>query len=67
MPQRRRIKQMSLKDRLTAWAKGVRKQAERLPHGPAREAMLRKAEKADAAAHLNNWINSPGLQPPKGK
>jgi hypothetical protein len=27
--------------------------------------LLRRARQADTAAHLDEWANSPGLQPPK--
>ena len=65
MLKRRRYKQtISLKDRLADWAEKIRERADRLPPGSEREAMLRKASQADAAAHLDEWANSPGLQPP---
>jgi len=66
MPHRRRFKQnMSLRDRLAAWAEQVREQAKKLPPGPEREAQLKRAGQADVAAHLDEWADSPGLQPPK--
>jgi hypothetical protein len=30
-----------------------------------RDATLKKARQAEAAAHMDEWLNSPGLQPPK--
>lgn len=66
MKRRRRFKQnLSLRDRLTAWADQVREQAKKLPPGPERNAQLKRADQADVAAHLDEWANSPGLQPPK--
>lgn len=66
MTKRRRFKhQLTLQDRLAAWAKGIREQAEKLPMGsPEREELLKKARQADTASHLDDWANSPGLQPP---
>jgi hypothetical protein len=62
---RRRFKQKgSLKDRLTAWAEGLRNRAEQLEPGPERDGMLKKARQADTRAHLVDWANSPGLKPP---
>jgi hypothetical protein len=62
----RHFKQMiSLKDRLASFAKDLREKAELMPPCPAREVMLRKARRADTASHLDDWANSPGLQPPK--
>jgi hypothetical protein len=62
---RNRFKQtMSLKDRLAAFAIKTRERAEQLS-GPERDALLKKARQADAALHIDAWVNSPGLQPPK--
>lgn len=66
MIKRRRFKQTSsLKDRLAAFAKVARERALNLPAGTLRDDMLRKARQADTAAHLDEWVNSPGLQPPQ--
>jgi hypothetical protein len=63
---RRRFKQTeSLQDRLTLFAREARDKATQLPPGIERDEMLKKAQQADTAAHLNDWINSPGLQPPE--
>jgi hypothetical protein len=64
--QRRRFKQtVSLKDRLASFAEEIRKKASQLQPGPERDALLKKANRADAASHIDEWANSPGLQPPK--
>ena len=63
---KRRIKQrISLKDRLSSFAKEIREKASRLPPGAEREAMLKRASRADTAAHLDDWINSSGLRTPE--
>ena len=63
---RRRSKQTpSLQDRLALFAKNVREKASLLPPGAAKDDLLRKARQADTASHLDDWINSPGLQSPK--
>ncbi len=66
MPKQRRPREqtVSLKDRLALFAENARKKAMSAV-GPEREELLRKASRADTAAHLDDWINSPGLQPPK--
>jgi hypothetical protein len=59
----RRSKQtISLKDRLTAFANEAREKA--LP-GIEKDDLLRKARQADTASHLDDWANSPELQPPR--
>jgi hypothetical protein len=66
MQHRRRFRQnITLKDRLTAWANEVRERAKKLPPGPERDVMLKKASQAEVACHLDEWATSPGLQPPK--
>ncbi len=66
MKQRRRFKpKLSFPDRLASFAKDARKTAAHLPPGAEKDELLRKARQADAAAHLNEWASSPGLQPQK--
>ena len=66
MIKRRRFEhRLSLRDRLSAWSKAAREQAEQLRPGRERDLLLRKARQADTAAHLNDWANSVELQPPK--
>ncbi len=64
--QRRRTKQKaSLKDRLVSFAKETREKATQLRPGKKQDDMLTRARRADTAAHIDDWANSPGLQPPK--
>jgi len=55
----------SLKDLLASFSKEARDKASQLPPGAEKHDMLRKARRADTEAHLDEWVNSPGLQPPK--
>ena len=65
--QRRRFKHiLSFPDRLAHEAERLRAEAEKLPPGIEQEALLKKARQADTAAHIEAWLKSPGLQPPKG-
>jgi hypothetical protein len=50
--------------RLLQQAEEMRKIADTLPPGSEREQLLRKAKNADTAAHINDWLTSPGLQSP---
>jgi hypothetical protein len=65
MSKRRRFKQtQSLKDRLILFARNASKKASELPPGPAHDDLLRKARQAETASHIEEWVNSPGLQSP---
>jgi hypothetical protein len=54
-----------LSDRVAAFAADTREKANLLPPGPERDALLKKIRQADTAARLDQWAQSPGLQPPK--
>lgn len=63
---RRRFQQtISLEERLQQQAEQIHLKAEALPPGEERDRLLREARNADTAAHINDWLSSPGLQPPK--
>jgi hypothetical protein len=34
------------------------------PNSHAQELLLRRARQAETASHMNEWLTSPGLQPP---
>jgi len=53
-----------LEERLTQEAEELRKVAETLPPGTARDLLLRKARQDETAIRMNQWLNSPGLRPP---
>ena len=55
----------ALGEQLIKEARLAREKAEQLPPGEERVDLLKKARQADTAAHIDEWINSSGLQPPK--
>jgi hypothetical protein len=66
MPTRRRFKQtIPLEERLRLQADADRERAKALPPSHEREELLLRARRAETASRLTEWLNSPGLQPPK--
>lgn len=66
MIKRRRFKQViSFRDRLLGEARRLTEQAKLLPFGASRHAALKKARQAEVAAHMDEWLNSPGLKSPR--
>jgi len=64
--ERRRIRQNeSLEKRLAEEAKRLKEDAKKLPPGPAREELLRRASQAEAGSHMSEWLQSAGLRPPE--
>jgi hypothetical protein len=66
MQRRRRFTQtQSFEIRLAEEAERLRAEAKLLPPGAKRDEMIRKARQAETAAHMNEWLTSPGLRPPE--
>jgi hypothetical protein len=66
MQRRRRFTQtQSFEIRLAEEAERLRAEAKLLPPGAKRDEMIRKARQAETAAHMNEWLKSPGLRPPE--
>jgi hypothetical protein len=67
MKLRPRIKQtMTFEERLAEEARRFKEAAEKEPPGSlSRELLLRRARQAETAAHVNDWLRSPGLASPK--
>ena len=62
MWKRRRFK--SIEDSLGEEAAQLREEASALPQGIERDHKLRKARQAETGAHIGDWMDSRGLQPP---
>lgn len=66
MVERRRFKQfLSLDDRLQLFSDQLKSKAAKLPPGPQRDDLLKRARIAETAAHIDEWVSSPGLRSPK--
>jgi hypothetical protein len=50
--------------RLTEESQRLRKEAQGTPPGIARDRLIRRARQAETAAHMQEWLRSPGLKPP---
>ena len=45
-------------------ARAARREAEKLPPGAERDALMRTARQLETASQMNEWLTSPGLKPP---
>jgi hypothetical protein len=61
----RRKQTVSFDERLRRAADEAREEAGRLPQGPQRDMLLKKAGQAEIAVRINGWLASPGLRPPR--
>ena len=53
----------TFEERLAEHKASLEQKAARLKPGPKQDELLRKA--IDTAVHINEWLNSPGLQAPR--
>ena len=51
--------------RLMKEALRIQEQVKSMPPGKNRELLVRKARQLETASHVNEWILSPGLKPPR--
>ncbi len=55
----------SLQERLKLFTANARAAAKRLPRGAERADLMHKVREGEAAANIERWLSSPGLQKPK--
>jgi hypothetical protein len=63
--QRRRSAPHTFEDRIAAEKARLEAQAAKLKPGPQQDDLLEKIRQLETAAHINDWLTSPALQPPK--
>jgi hypothetical protein len=67
MVKRRLLKQTtSLAVRLIENVEQLRAHLAELPPGPERDKLVKRIRQSETAAHIEDWLRSPGLQPPAG-
>jgi hypothetical protein len=62
--QRRRSQPHSFEDRIAAEKLRLEEQLAASPHGPARDALIRKIRQLKTASQMSDWQRSSGLQSP---
>jgi hypothetical protein len=62
---RSRSHPLTFKERLAEQKVRLEKRASQLDPGPERDDLLKKAQEIDTAAHIDEWLNSAGLQAPR--
>ena len=63
--QRRRSVPHTFEEKIAAEKAKLEAQVAKLNPGPEMDALRKKIRQFDTAAHISEWLSSPGLQPPK--
>ena len=61
----RTVHKETFEERLSTEASRLEQQARTMAPGHDRDMLLRKARQTKTAAHINKWLSSPGIVPPK--
>jgi hypothetical protein len=64
MQRRRRSVPHTFEDQIAAEKARLEAQVADAPPGPQKDALLKKIRQLETASHMNEWLSSPGLQPP---
>jgi hypothetical protein len=62
--QRRRSMPHTFERQIAAEKARLEAQVSKLPPGPQKDGLLKKIRQLETASHMNEWLSSPGLQPP---
>jgi hypothetical protein len=59
------MRKITIEENWLEQSEAAKNEAQKLPYGKEREALVRKARQLETASRINRWLSSPGLQPPK--
>jgi len=65
MQHRRRYVPNTFEDQIAAEMARLEAQVAKLPSGSQKDTLLEKMSQLETASHINEWLTSPGLRPPK--
>jgi hypothetical protein len=55
----------SLFSRIKDYKKRLKTEADQIGPASVRDTLMKKLRQLDVAVHINEWLSSPGLRPPK--
>jgi hypothetical protein len=56
---------LTIEEKWHQQSEAAKQEAEKLPHGKERDALVRKARQLRTASQINQWLSSPELRPPE--
>jgi hypothetical protein len=58
------VKKRTVEQKWHEQSEAAKQEAAKLPHGRLKDQLLLEARQLQAASQINQWLSSPGLQPP---
>jgi hypothetical protein len=59
------MRKITIEEKGHQQSKEAHSEAQKLPYGRDREALVRKARQLETASQINQWLSSPELKPPQ--
>jgi hypothetical protein len=59
------MRKITIEEKWRQQSEEAKQEAEMLPHGKERDALVRKARQLETASHINQWLSSAELKPPE--
>jgi hypothetical protein len=61
----RPMRKITIEEKWHQQSQAAKIEAQSLPHGKERDALVRKARQLETASQINQWLSSPELRPPE--
>jgi hypothetical protein len=58
------VKKKTVEQKWHEQSEAAKQEAAKLPHGKKKDQLLLEARQLQTASQINQWLSSPGLQPP---
>jgi hypothetical protein len=58
------VRKLTAEQQLYRQSQDAQNEAQKLPHGKERQALVKKARQLDTASHVYDWLSSADLKPP---
>jgi hypothetical protein len=58
-------RKITIEEKWHQQSEAAKSEAQKLPHGKERDALVRKARQLETASQINQWLSSPELRPPE--
>jgi len=59
------MRKITIEEKWRQQSKAAKCEAQKLPHGKQRDALIKRARQLETASQINQWLSSPELRPPE--
>jgi hypothetical protein len=59
------MRKITIDEKWRQQSEAAKSEAQKLPHGKQRDAIIKRARQLETASQINQWLSSPELRPPE--